>query len=246
MISVIVPSRLQAYPAGKEYALWLERAVASVRQQTVYAQADFEIVVGLDPEARLPHPFGGVRAVNAARPSQAHAVNAAAAASRGEILAFLEDDDWWQPRRLEYGLDCLPRCDLVTCNQRELQEDGTPAKIIDYATPSGWLMRRETWERMDGMNEDVRFHVDVEYLGRANALGLRRIHLVEAGAGKRHGLNRIVSFSEVVATEEEEPLVMRTVNPEGGMSRIFREKEARSQSMREFRQMWETHGRCPW
>lgn len=246
LLSVIIPSRLQRNPADKQKALWLERAIASVRQQTVYPQVSLEIVVGLDPEARLPQSIADVRAVNAVQPYQAHAVNAAVVTARGEILAFLEDDDWWEPRRLEYGLACLPRCDLVTSNQREVQADGTQGKIMDYATPSGWLMRRETWERLGGLNETVRFHVDMEFLGRVNAHRLRRIHLVEAGVGKRHGLNRIVKFSEVLATDERNPLVVRTVNPEGGMSQILRQAEARQQSTKEFRLMWEQHGHCPW
>jgi hypothetical protein len=246
MISVIIPSRLQRITADEKNRLWLERALDSVRRQTIYSQESFEIIVGLDPEARLPNLIPDVTTVNAARPTQAHAVNAAASVARGDIMAILEDDDLWEPRRLEYGLACLERCDLVTSNQLEVTEDGAAIKVMDYATPSGWLMPKAIWKQIGDFNESIQFHVDMEYLGRVNDHKLRRIHLVEAGAERRHGLNRIAKFSEVLPTDERDPLVIRTVNSGGGMARILSEEEARRQSIKEFRFLWERHGYSPW
>lgn len=245
-ISVIIPSRLQGITAEEQQRLWLERALESVRKQTVYSQESVEIIVGVDPDAQLPKQIPGITLVHAARPGQPQAVNAATGAASGEILAFLEDDDLWEPRRLEYGLACLERCDFVTSNQLEVSEDGTLVRIMDYPTPSGWLLRRETWEELGGFDETLRFHVDMEYLGRVNARNLRRIHLIEAGAPKRHGLNRIALCAELVNTEEADPLVIRTVNSGGGMSLILKDEKARRQSIREFRLMWEQYGHSPW
>ena len=37
----------------------------------------------------------------------------------GEFIAILEDDDCWEPLRLEYALSCSDRADLITSNQWE-------------------------------------------------------------------------------------------------------------------------------
>src|SRR5262249_34956041 len=144
------------------------------------AAVQVEVVVGLDPGVALPPRFAGLKAAHAAQPRQAAALNAAVAAASGEVLAFLEDDDYWEPRRLEYGLPQLERFDLVTCNQREVDEDGSFVGINDYPTPSGWLLRKATWEAVGPFDESYTF-VDSEWLGRANARSLRRLHLIEAG-----------------------------------------------------------------
>ena len=245
-ISVIIPSRLQMNPVGPQRALFLERAVDSVRRQTVRPKVELEIVVGLDPGVRPPEAFAGVSWVNAAAPSQAEAVNAAVAASSGEMLAFLEDDDYWMPRRLEYGLICLNRCDLATSNQQEVTPEGEGVGVFDFATPSGWLLRRAIWDRLGPFDTAIRFHVDNEFLGRVNRAGLDRIHLVEAAAPDRPGLKIIGQFSRLAKTLEPTPLVVRTVNPEGGMSQIERQAQARKQSQAEHRIFWRRFGNIPW
>jgi len=232
-ISVIVPSRLQANPASGRGSLYLDRALMSARRQR--GGFDLELVVGLDAGAPpLPERFSDVVVAHAVGAGQAAAVNAAVRASSGDVLAFLEDDDMWEPWKLETQLPYLgPTFDMVTCTQRLIDAEGNhvtpidrftgkPMKFNDFATPSGWVMHRDTWERVGGMNESFRFHVDNDWLGRASEAGVKRVHLIESEARWRARLGIIARYSVVVETEHAMPIVVRTVNPEGGMQRIAR------------------------
>jgi glycosyltransferase involved in cell wall biosynthesis len=223
---------LEVGPLDAGGTLWLDRALASVRAQSVADSVRLEIVVGLDPGASLPEPLSGVRFAHASAPSQVHAMNAAVAAAQGDVLAFLEDDDRWMPRRLVYGLAYLARYDLVTANQLEVAADGTVRRIFDFPTPSGWLLRRTTWELLGPLDETLHFHMDNDYLGRVNARALKRLHLVERNAEmSRRRLQKVARFSDIATTGEAGPLVTRTMNyGSGKMARIRRDASAKEQS----------------
>jgi hypothetical protein len=193
----------------------------------------------------LPQHLDGVRFAHASEASQAHAVNAAVAAAEGDVLAFLEDDDSWLPRRLEYGLPHLASYELVTSNQSQLTAGGK-LKVFDFPTPSGWLLPREIWNQLGPLDEALRFHVDSEYLGRANAHSLRRLHLVERDAALgRAKLRKVAKHSEIAATGEPSPLVVRTRNHAGGMAQIRREWSAEKQSRQEHALLRTRYGEMP-
>jgi glycosyltransferase involved in cell wall biosynthesis len=248
-ISIIIATRLQsqlhAGPHAGPDALWLDRALRSVRRQTAAATLSVEVVAGLDPGVVLPVRFSDLVAANAARAGQSAALNAATAAAGGDVIAFLEDDDYWEPKRLEYGLWWLEKHDLVTCNQREVDADGSFVGINDYPTPSGWLMRAETWRRVGPFDETFTFP-DSEWLGRANAARLRRVHLVEAVAPVRPGILSVARFSAVANTAERDPLVLRTVNPTGVVGTAQSQESARLKHEADTRRLVEKYGGVPW
>jgi Tfp pilus assembly protein PilF len=243
-VSVVIPSRLQALPGGAPGELYLHRAVASVCRQTAARAAELEVVVGLDPEVRPP-PLVGVVLTHGERARQACALNAAVAACRGQVIAFLEDDDLRHPKRLEYGLGCLAEFDLVTCNQLEVDPQGRPLGVNDYPTPSGWLLPRTTWERVGPFDETFTF-VDSELLGRVNAGRLRRVHLVEAGATFRPGLINVARYSAVRQTTERPPLVVRAVNAGGVVASLGQGEAARRRHEEDCRRMVAKYGLIPW
>ena len=243
-VSVVIPSRLQALPGGGPGELYLQRALRSVRQQTAARLAELEVVIGLDPGVRPP-PLPGITFAHGERARQACALNAAVAAGRGEVIAFLEDDDCWHPRRLEYGLDCLAEFDVVTCNQLEVDPQGKSLGVNDYPTPSGWLLPRVTWERVGPFDETYTF-VDSEFLGRVNAGRRRRVHLVEEGATFRKGLVQVARYSAVRQTKEGVPLVVRAVNAGGVVAALAQQEAARRRHEEDCRRMVAKYGAIPW
>ncbi len=249
-VSVIIPSRLQENLNGDingVATLWLDRAVNSVLRQEV--DADLEIVVGLSPgHSPIPERFkdGLVKFVVAERPGQAAAVNAAVAASTGGVLAFLEDDDYWRSaRKLALQLPWLSEYHMVTSNQREVDWQGNYIRVNDFATPSGWVMWRPTWEDVGLFNETFKYHVDTEWLGRAHMTETRRVHMVPVGTGGPWLINVSV-HSAIRLHDEPDPLVERMVNPDGGMATIAKNPEAAEQSAKEHREMVARFGFVPW
>lgn len=249
-LSIIIPSRLAADPSDRAgERLFLDRALAGARGQSLFAgrQAP-EIVVGLDPGVVAPDR-AGVRFIHAAAPGQAQCVNAAVAAATGEVIAILEDDDWWEPGWLAVAVAYLPRFDLVTGNQLAVDLSGEPLYIFDFPTPSSWVMRKALWLELGGMDETFRFHVDTEFLGKVNAAGKKRAHIVESGAAERQNLEwleRVGQRSRIFTSVSPRPLVNRTINPAGGLWLAQSDESAKRISQREHDIMRQRYGKTPW
>lgn len=181
---------------------------------------------------------------------QAAAINAAAAHATGDIITFIEDDDEWHSKRLTYGLMMVKdfNFDFVSTNQQEVDTEGVKIRINDFPTPTGWLMTADLWRRSGGFDENFRWHLDNEYLGKIMKIGAKRIHLVERGAAinERGWLENVSHYSNIACTSEESPLGIRLRNPNGGMSRISADPVAYSQSRWEHTLMIERYGYIPW
>lgn len=257
-ISVIVPSRLQVMPSSDRGSLYLDRALMQVRRQTCWAAHEWEIIVCMDPadyHARaLPERFlgSGVIQGSAAAPSQAAALNEGLRIASGDVVAFLEDDDYWEAGKMATQMPLLERYDMVTSNQREVDELGNWVRTNDFATPSGWVLTREAMGRLGRFDESFKYHVDTEMLGRANGIGLKRGHVVEQGANattvdqRLQWLSAVSSHSDIIESTHRDPLVVRTVNPQGGMAEIMSNSIARQYSKDEHARMVDMYGGVPW
>jgi glycosyltransferase involved in cell wall biosynthesis len=250
-ISVLCPSRLTVAGSWPGRELYLERAVRSIKWQSVWNDFEWEIVVGVDPgrSAEVPDRLGDVRVVEGDTPGQAAAVNAAFRAATGEIVAILEDDDAWHWRKIELQLSALrdpKQARFASANQMEVDPPAYAARINDFATPSGWLMHRETWEAVGPLNESFRWHVDNEWLGRLNALRVPRVHLIEHSRGPRYLFPDLVKRSDVRATDERLPLVLREAHYDAATMRITGNLALQLQSWDEYRRLIESFGEIPW
>lgn len=229
-VSVIFPSRLDINPApAGDYSgnPFLERAVSSVQVQS-QDDVEIEYVIALDaehpplPERRF---WSRCKIVEAGK-SQVEAMNAGVAASTGNVIAFLEDDDYWEREKLECQLPLLAKHGFVSCNQRETDVQGAFIKVNNFATPSGWLMPRETWEKVGPFDTAFRYHLDTDWLGRLNQSGISRVHLVEEGCAKDSWMAEVGKRSALAATNEiHRPLVNRFVHPGSGMAAIAADGE---------------------
>jgi glycosyltransferase involved in cell wall biosynthesis len=250
-ISVLCPTRLALASSSARREHFVERAIRSVRWQSVWAELDWEIVVTVDRgrTAAMPDGLDDVRVVEGAETGQAAAVNAAFRASTGDLIAVIEDDDVWHWRKIALQLSVLrdqtAAC-FVSANQMEVDPAAGAVRINDFATPSGWLMPREIWDAVGPLNEDFRWHVDNEWLGRLNALAIPRVHLVEQSGRARDLFATLVKRSDVRETEEGLPLVLREVHADAATARIARTPASGRQSRDEYHRMIDRFGEVPW
>lgn len=114
LVSVVIPTRNRPEMLGA--------AIDSVLAQTF---TDYEIVVVINgpdnpstPQTSEVATLTGCRIVRSERAGIAVALNAGIAAARGEWIALLDDDDLWEPNRLEAELELaeIAAADLIFCN----------------------------------------------------------------------------------------------------------------------------------
>jgi len=179
-------------------ALLLTEAIGSVLAQTY---RDYEIVVcddgSTDDTAARVHSCGSrvryLRLDHCGRPGPAR--NRGIEAARGELIAFLDDDDLWEPDKLARQValfDQQPALGLVYTNRRLLLRDGsytapviTPppqrsGELLDVVLTGDCpcictaLVRRDLLRRLGGFDETL------DYAGEELDLWLRLARLAPA------------------------------------------------------------------
>jgi glycosyltransferase involved in cell wall biosynthesis len=123
LVSVIIPT-------------YKHRDYISHTLDSVFAQSfrDFEVIVVNDGSPddsdwviRNHAAFGSIRYLQQPNAGQAGARNAGLAESRGEFIAFLDDDDLWPANKLEWQVDALASGDSVLIGGAvSLFQDGNP------------------------------------------------------------------------------------------------------------------------
>jgi glycosyltransferase involved in cell wall biosynthesis len=174
-VSVIIP----AWNAER----YLAEALASVRAQTV---APLEILVvddgSSDGGAALAAATPGVTVVAQAHAGVAAARNRGIARARGTLLAFLDADDLWEPRKLELQLASLaaaPELGGAVCHYQNFLEQGLarPAWLSERALAepqagglSSLVVRAEVFARVGVF--DPADASDLDWSLRARAAGV--------------------------------------------------------------------------
>lgn len=257
-LSILIPSRLERDIRGR---LFLENAVQSIRAQTGHGMA-LQILVGIDAGVAVPAGLDsrqGVQFVESQGKSQAAALNATAGAATGDFVAILEDDDKWNQGFLFCALSMLKEdYDFSSSTQLEVTPEGTIIRVTEFPTPSGWVMRRAIWDSVGPFNEEYRFHLDNEWLGRLGETAARRVHLVEAttpmdydtlpqsrpflGALLERGKPKV----ELARHDSPWPLVVRLCHPGSGMAQVRDNPVAAERSAVEMALLESRFGHAPW
>ncbi len=173
-ISVLIPAH-QAQD-------WIERAIASAWNQTVPPD---EVIVGddgsLDATASKAEAAGAT-VLRLPKANGAVARNRAAELARGDVLFFLDADDWWAPEKIERHLEVWSREDpsFVVDVAQKVRPDGAHAGLLGEGAegPVPWeaYLSWQTWtsgssfsvpkaryEALGGFNESLVSQQDVDF-----------------------------------------------------------------------------------
>lgn len=193
LVSVIIPVYNDAH--------FLREALASVFEQEY---RPLEVIVvddgSTDDSAAVAESFRKVRLIQQPHLGVSAARNAGIAASKGELLAFLDSDDVWLPHKLALQVSKLQAGRPLTCvytRMRNLLHLGPPCTLRHRhemvsgdqlaILPSALLTRREVFDKVGLFDETLHACEDSDWLLRARALRialeivaepllLRRIH----------------------------------------------------------------------
>jgi glycosyltransferase involved in cell wall biosynthesis len=150
-----------------------------------------EVASSYAPRVRLVRP--PPRGLGAAR-------NVAVAAAFGDIVAFLDHDDIWEPHKLELQLEAFardPALDFCFTHTREFAEAGDEERFAVRPEPlagalaSSLCARREAIERAGGFDIEVRIGEVLGWLLRARELGMRELTLPEVLVRRRIHANNL-------------------------------------------------------
>lgn len=165
---------------------YLAEAIESVRTQS-YPHHELVIVDGgsRDRSRAIASGYEGVRVLDQRGSGFADAWNQGVAASAGELVAFLDGDDVWQPEKLARQVELLetdPALDAVIARARFVAEPGAelpgafPPELLDgdhvANMPSALLVRRESFEAVGPFRTDFAVANDIDWFARAKDLPL--------------------------------------------------------------------------
>jgi glycosyltransferase involved in cell wall biosynthesis len=254
-LSIIIPSRKQ-----EKQIFFIQRAVDSVRRQSIANQFAITFLVGVDKGCILDSAISnilGIQCIESDGVSQAKALNAAIRQVHEGYVAFLEDDDQWMPNYLNSAMQAIAFCDFVSSTQSEFNESDEFIRVNDFPTPSGWFMPSSTLIKVGEFNESYKFHIDNEWLGRLSESNLKRIHMVEATAPihqnyiqVRPWLANIINLSGGTCNLDRHnspyPLVIRNLHSNSGMAQIATNSQYFEISKNEKESLIKRFGKIPW
>ncbi len=185
---------------GEKY---LRQAIDSVLGQT---WRPTELVVvddgSVDTSAEIAASYGTrLRLLRQANAGVSVARNAGVAASSGEMLCFLDADDWLESDKIEQQarrLAAESALDFCDCHSRNfwspeldatrLQREHRHREFIDrldHGHISTWLMRRALFECVGGFAPGMAYSEDIDLLSRCRDAGMRGATLPAALTWRR-------------------------------------------------------------
>jgi glycosyltransferase involved in cell wall biosynthesis len=178
LVSIVIPT-LNA-------ARFLDEALRSVSAQT-YPHREVVIVDGGSTDATLEIANRhDARSISQDGAGLADAWNSGIAAAGGELIAFLDSDDLWEPSKLARQVSLLAADSRIDCaigRMRFALEPGLPIppgfrpELLETdhiaQMPSALLARREVFERIGGFDALYEIASDIDWFKRAKDAGLR-------------------------------------------------------------------------
>jgi glycosyltransferase involved in cell wall biosynthesis len=184
-VSVVVPAR--------DAELYLAEAIESILDQTLPPAQVIVVDDGSqDGTAEIAEGFAAVTVLRRKRGGVGAAVNSGLEVADGDLIAFLDADDIWMPRKLERQravLHAKPETDMVFGHVEQfISPDLSPEEGAELRPPIGnlpakvkgtMLIRHSALERVGPFDPSWMVADFVEWYSRAHALGLREHMLGE-------------------------------------------------------------------
>jgi GalNAc5-diNAcBac-PP-undecaprenol beta-1,3-glucosyltransferase len=163
----------------------LHRAIQSALAQTL---DNCEVIVAdncssFDVHKELAGYGGAVRAIRTERNGGCgYARNVAVREARGEFVAFLDDDDYWKPEKLERQYETIGDRPMTTCGQEFIPETAFNVQPITAITrrmisqynavcgPSGFFCRRDLFDTVQ-FDESLKYAEDWDFMLRVLDVG---------------------------------------------------------------------------
>jgi glycosyltransferase involved in cell wall biosynthesis len=178
---------------------YLDQAIESVLGQT---RTPHELVVvdggSTDRSVEIARSYPGLRCLEQAGSGFAGAWNEGVAAAAGDLLAFIDSDDLWEPDKLEKQvalLDARPEVDYVISHVRFFLEPGhacppgfRPELLEgDHVAnmPSALLVRRSAFDAAGVFRTDLTIANDIDWFARAKDAPLTLATVPEVLVHKR-------------------------------------------------------------
>jgi glycosyltransferase involved in cell wall biosynthesis len=206
LVSVIIP----VYNGGR----YLRTALESVFAQTY---RPLEVIVvddgSVDDSGVIAQSFNGVRYIHQANQGVAAARNNGIEATRGEFLAFLDQDDLWKSEKLKLQIGYLlthPDLGYTLTQQQFFLDPGAtlPAwfrKELFSSVHTGWVLgtlvvRRTAFEKVGNFATSYSAASDGDWFFRAKAVGISMAVVPELLLLKRiHGANESAHAKEILS-----------------------------------------------
>lgn len=207
LVSVVIP----VYNGER----FVGEALASVFAQTY---RPIEVVVvddgSTDDSAAVAASFAEVRVLSQPNGGVAAARNTGIRESRGELVAFLDQDDLWEPRKIEAQVEALrrhPEAQYVLTRDRFVLEPGTPrpkwlrprnlnGEFVAFE-PSAVLVRRAAFVTVGLFDPAYRMASDSDWFFRAKDIGVERLIVEETLVVRRIHRANASSDAATGATE---------------------------------------------
>jgi glycosyltransferase involved in cell wall biosynthesis len=191
LVSVIMPVR-----NGERF---IGQAIESVLAQS-YQQREVLVVDGksTDRSVEIALSYPTVRCIQETQIGFASAWNDGVEAASGELIAFLDSDDLWEPTKLERQVEVLqsrPEVDYVITHVRFVAQPGVglppgfKPELLDADhvanMPSALLIRRRALEAVGPFRTDMVVANDIDWFARAKDLPLTLAIVPDALVHKR-------------------------------------------------------------
>jgi glycosyltransferase involved in cell wall biosynthesis len=202
-VSVIIPT----YNSER----YIKDAIESVLNQTYQ---DYEIIViddgSTDNTRQILEPYQGrIRYIYQKNQGVSHARNRGLLEAKGELIAFLDADDYFLPEKLTEQVECFatqPDLGIVTSGWRLVNETGEKLSDVEPwkycpkldlenwiiwkpVLPSAMMFRREWLQRVGGFDSRFPPAEDVEMVLRLALLGCEAIFLPKITVNYRQHQN---------------------------------------------------------